>query len=91
MSSAKCPMAQAASCWKPMTSRWAAAWGRTEVRSEFLLWAGSNLVSPGPCALRREILAANGWSLLDLYRTLKTPDCRSSARAACKGWSGCEG
>ena len=25
------------------------------------------------CALRREILAANGWSLRDLYHTLETP------------------
>jgi hypothetical protein len=24
-------------------------------------------------ALRREIMAANGWSLRDLYRTLETP------------------
>jgi len=27
-------------------------------------------------ALRREIMAANGWSLRDLYRTLETPGTR---------------
>ena len=39
-------------------------------------------------AFRREIVAANGWSLRDLYRILETADRRPPAKVARKGLSG---
>ena len=41
-------------------------------------------------ALRREIMAASGWAVRELYRTLATPDRRSPAKVARKGSSDCE-
>jgi hypothetical protein len=41
-------------------------------------------------ALRREIMAGNGRSLRDLYRTFTNPGRRACAKAGRKGLSGCE-